>query len=94
MKQRGYRRPTSGFLPVHMPRNTAAGVVLAALSAVLGFALIWYIWWLAALSALSLLAAAIAHTFDYHRDRHIPAERVDRTERLRTRLLAANGEQA
>jgi cytochrome o ubiquinol oxidase subunit 1 len=91
MKQRGYQRPTSGFRPVHMPRNTGAGVILAALSAVLGFALIWYIWWLAALSAVLLLAVAIGHTFNYHRDWHIPAERIDRTEQLRTRLLAGNG---
>jgi cytochrome o ubiquinol oxidase subunit 1 len=94
MKQRGCRRPTSGFRQVHMPRNTGAGVVLAGLSAVLGFALIWYIWWLAALSALMLLAVAIGHTFNYDRDRQIPAERIDRTEQLRTRQLAANGERA
>ena len=37
-----------------MPKNTGAGVVLAGLSTVLGFALIWYIWWLAALSFVGL----------------------------------------
>ena len=93
MKQRGYRRPHSGFLPVHMPRNTGAGVILAALSAVLGFALIWHIWWLAAFSALVLLAVAIGHTFNYHRDWSIPAENIERSEHLRTLLLAASGEQ-
>ncbi|OWK21844.1 hypothetical protein AJ88_12355 [Mesorhizobium amorphae CCBAU 01583] len=44
MKQRGYRRPLTGFRDIHMPRNTGAGVILAGLSVVLAVALIWYIW--------------------------------------------------
>lgn len=71
-----------------MPRNTGAGVILAALSVVLAFALIWHIWWLAAVSLLSLLTAAIAHTFNYHRDFYIPAETVAVTEDARSKLLA------
>ena len=29
MKQRGYARPLTGFKPIHMPRNTGAGIILA-----------------------------------------------------------------
>ena len=29
MKQRGYVRPLEGFKPIHMPKNTGAGVILA-----------------------------------------------------------------
>ena len=32
MKRRGAQRPTSGFKPIHMPKNTAAGIVIAGLS--------------------------------------------------------------
>jgi cytochrome o ubiquinol oxidase subunit 1 len=91
MKKRGYDRPVEGFKPIHMPRNTAAGVVLSGLSTVLGFALIWYIWWLAALSFVALLATAIYHTFNYNRDTSIPADDVARLEGLRTAQLAAAG---
>ncbi|HMO28970.1 cytochrome o ubiquinol oxidase subunit I [Enterovirga sp.] len=87
MKKRGYRRPMGGFRPIHMPRNTWAGVVLAGLSTVCGFALIWYIWWLAALSFAAVIATAIFHTFDYDRDFHIPADEVVRTEEQRSQLL-------
>jgi cytochrome o ubiquinol oxidase subunit I len=80
-----------GFRPIHMPKNTAAGIVLAALSTVLGFALIWYIWWLAALSFVGLIAAAIIHTFNYNRDFYIPAEDVGRLENQRTAQLAEGG---
>jgi len=91
MKEHGYKRPLSGFRPIHMPSNTGAGIILAGLSVVTGFALIWYIWWLAALGFVALLATAIGHTFNYHRDFHIPAAEVDQTETARTELLAAQG---
>ena len=88
MKRHGYKRPLSGFKPIHMPKNTWAGVVLAGLACVCGFALIWYIWWLAALSFVTLIATAIFHTFNYNRDFFIPAAEVVRTEESRTALLA------
>ena len=91
MKSRGYKRPLTGFRPIHMPRNTAAGLILAVISYVLGFALIWYIWWLAALAFIALLVVAIGHTFDYKRDFYIPADEVARTEDERSRALAAQG---
>ncbi len=86
MKRRGFQRPTSGFLPVHMPKNTGAGVVLSLLATTCGFALIWYLWWLAVASLVALVAYAIWHSFDYDRDYHIPAEEVAATEHARTEL--------
>ncbi|MFC3691232.1 cytochrome o ubiquinol oxidase subunit I [Chenggangzhangella methanolivorans] len=89
MKKRGYVRPTEGFIPIHMPKNTWAGIVLAGISVVCGFALVWHIWWLVAASFALLLATVILHTFNYARDFHIPASEVIETERARTRLLAS-----
>jgi cytochrome o ubiquinol oxidase subunit 1 len=88
MKARGHRRPEDGFRPIHMPRNTGAGVILSFLALVLGFAMVWYIWWLAALSFIGLLVVAIGHTFNYDRDYHIPAEAVVAIENERTAALA------
>ena len=88
MKKRGYERPLGGFRQIHMPRNTGAGVIIAGLATLCGFALIWHVWWLAALSFVAVVAAAIAHSFDYDRDFHIPAEEVRREEDSRTELLA------
>jgi cytochrome o ubiquinol oxidase subunit 1 len=87
MKRRGFQRPTSGFLPVHMPKNTGSGVVLSLLATTCGFALIWYLWWLAVASLVALVAYAIWHSFDYDRDYHIPAEEVAATEHARTELV-------
>nr|WP_255595208.1 cytochrome o ubiquinol oxidase subunit I [Lysobacter sp. BMK333-48F3] len=89
MKQRGYQRPTSGFLSIHMPKNTAAGVVIAGLSTLCAFALIWQMWLVAGVSFVAMLIAAIVHTFNYKRDYYIPAEQVTATENQRTQQLAA-----
>jgi cytochrome o ubiquinol oxidase subunit 1 len=89
MKRNGYVRPTSGFLAIHMPKGTAAGITLAGISLVFGFAMIWHIWWLAGLSFAGLIGAAITHSFNYDRDYHIPADEVTRTEDAYTRELAA-----
>lgn len=87
MKKRSYQRPLTGYRPIHMPKNTGAGVIIAGLATICGFALIWYIWWLAALSFVSVIAAVIIHTFNYDRDFHIPADEVVQAEDARTQLL-------
>lgn len=87
MKKRGYQRPLTGFRPIHMPRNTGAGVIIAGLATLCGFALIWYIWWLAALSFVAAVAAVIIHSFNYDRDFHISADTVLREEDGRSELL-------
>ncbi|WP_175544887.1 cytochrome o ubiquinol oxidase subunit I [Variovorax sp. OV329] len=88
MKRRHYVRPTEGFIPIHMPKNTAAGFVIAALAAATGFGLIWHMWLLVAVGFFATIAATIFHTFNYKRDFHIPKEEVIRVEDARTRLLA------
>jgi cytochrome o ubiquinol oxidase subunit 1 len=89
MKRHGARQPTTGFKPIHMPKNTAAGFVIAMCATALGFALIWHMWLPAAAAFLAMLASAIVHTFNYDRDFHIPADVVQRTEDARLRALAA-----
>ncbi|MBS0338989.1 MAG: cytochrome o ubiquinol oxidase subunit I [Proteobacteria bacterium] len=89
MKRRHYVRPTEGFIPIHMPKNTAAGFVIAAFAAIMGFGLIWHMWLVAGFCFAAMLISTIVHTFNYKRDFHIPSEEVVRVEDARTRLLAA-----
>ena len=88
MKQQGFTRPMDGFIPIHMPKNTSAGIFLAGLATVCGFGLIWHMWLVVIVAFVALLAVAIGHTFNYHRDYYIPADQVEHTEAARTRLLA------
>ncbi|MEZ0496091.1 cytochrome o ubiquinol oxidase subunit I [Sphingomonas sp. IW22] len=90
MKSRGAEVPSEGYRDIHMPRNTGAGVILAGLSAVCGFGLVWHMWWLAGLGMIGIVGYAIWHSFDYDRDYYIPADEVARTERAQ-HALAAQG---
>ena len=90
MKDAGARQPMTGFRPIHMPRNTAAGFVIAMLATAWGFTLIWHMWLPAIALFVALVGAAIAHTFNYQRDYHIPADEVERSERARQARLAAS----
>ncbi len=80
MKERGHQRPAAGYRPIHMPRNTGTGVIVSALAAILGFAMVWYIWWLAAVAFAGVIAISIGHTFNMRRDYNLPAEEVARIE--------------
>lgn len=88
MKQRGYVRPLDGFKPIHMPKNTGAGFILAMICTLMAFALIWQIWWLAAGSFFTVIVGAIIHTFNYDREFYIPVEQVEAVEAERSKQLA------
>ncbi len=90
MKERNHARRTEGYLPIHMPKNTGAGIIIAGFAFVLGFAMIWHMFLVAGLAFLGLLVTAIGHTFNYKRDYYIPADEVARTEAIRTEELAAH----
>ncbi|MCC2975886.1 cytochrome o ubiquinol oxidase subunit I [Sphingomonas sp. PL-96] len=91
MKNRQAARPTGGYRDIHMPKNTGAGIIIAAFSAICAFGLIWYMWWLAALGLLGVIASTIIHSFNYDRDFYIPAAEVTATEEAYGRQLAAAG---
>ncbi|MBJ6120470.1 cytochrome o ubiquinol oxidase subunit I [Sphingomonas mollis] len=88
MKARGYERPVEGYRPIHMPKSTGTGVILAGISIAFAFGMIWYIWWLAAISFAAIVGVSIFHSFNYDRDYYIPADEVLHEEGERTRLLA------
>ncbi|MGX8249230.1 cytochrome o ubiquinol oxidase subunit I, partial [Escherichia coli] len=56
-KQNGtaYQQPKQ-YAPIHMPKNTGAGVIIAGFSALFGFAMIWHIWWMAIAAFVAMIA--------------------------------------
>ena len=90
MKANGYQRPLNGFVDIHMPKNTAAGFIIAAFAGLLGFGMIWQMWLLVGFSFVGMMASIIIHTFNYKRDYYIKADEVVRTEEAHTRLLEAH----
>ncbi len=89
IKSKKVARPTSGFIDIHMPKNTAAGMVLAGFATVFGLAMVFHIWWLAILGFAAVVIGAIVHTFNYDREYYIKATDVATVEAARTQQLAS-----
>ncbi|HXS20736.1 MAG TPA: cytochrome o ubiquinol oxidase subunit I [Steroidobacteraceae bacterium] len=85
MKQRGVDMKAAVYRPIHMPRNTGTGFVMAVFIGLAGFAMIWHIWWLAIGGAAAAIVALIRYAFDDDRDYYVEAEEVRRTESHRGR---------
>lgn len=93
MKEQGsaYQKPLA-YEPIHMPKNTGAGVVIAAFSLVFGFALIWHIWWLAIIGFAGMIVTWIAHSFNEDVDYYVPVEEVERIENRHFDQISEAGE--
>ncbi|MGA9479929.1 MAG: cytochrome o ubiquinol oxidase subunit I [Desulfobacterales bacterium] len=90
-KDIAYQQPDQ-YLDIHMPKNTAKGLINGALTFVFGFAMVWHIWWLAILSALGIIFTLIVRASDDDTNYIVPADEVERIENRRYRQLttAAN----
>jgi cytochrome o ubiquinol oxidase subunit 1 len=80
-KAKGEIEPPKKFHPIPMPKNTAMGFYISALSFTLAFALIWYIFWLAALCALGIIACAMIRLFVKEHEYLVSAEEVEKIEK-------------
>jgi cytochrome o ubiquinol oxidase subunit 1 len=69
---------------IHMPRNSASGLIIGLFAAAFGFAVIWHIWWLVIVGLLGVASTGIVRSFDENTSYYIPAAEVAETEaRLR-----------
>jgi cytochrome o ubiquinol oxidase subunit 1 len=88
MKEKGtaYQRPDH-YEDIHMPKDTAYGLINGMLAFVFGFAMIWHIWWLVIVSALAVVFTIIARASDDDIHYVIPAAEVERIENERYQQL-------
>lgn len=82
MKEKGsaYQTPDA-YLPIHMPRNTSAGMQIAAAASLAGFALIWHIWWLAILCSLGIVGAFIMRCYASDVDYYVEPQQIAEIEK-------------
>jgi cytochrome o ubiquinol oxidase subunit 1 len=73
--------------PIHMPKNTSAGFIIAIFSGIAGFALVWHMLIPGVIGLLGAISTAIARTFSKDVDYYIDAETVKRTELAHFREL-------
>ena len=92
MKRKGiaYKKPEN-YQPIHMPKNTWAGPVLALLTFPMGFSFVWHIWWMVGLSLVSILALWIKYTFERNKDYYVKPDEIHAAE---SKLMAVNAERS
>ena len=71
----------SSVTPIHLPKNSYAGMTIAGLAFLFGFGLIWHIFWLAGLAFLAVVIAIIIRTQIEHPEEEISINTILRTER-------------
>jgi cytochrome o ubiquinol oxidase subunit 1 len=81
-KERGEHDLTKqeSYEPIHMPKNTATGMVVSGLSLIFGFAMIWYIWWLAIASFIGVVVTCIVHSFNDDVDFYVQVDEIEEIE--------------
>ena len=91
-KEKGvaYAKPTT-YAPIHMPKNTAAGVIIAVFTMIFGFAMIWHIWWLAIVSFVGMVVTWIAKSFYQDVDYYVPVDQIETIENKHFKELSQAG---
>ncbi len=84
-KQQGvnHQQKNLEYEDIAVPKNTSAGLFIAAGSFAVGFGLIWHIWWLAAAGLLAIIAVLIYRLSQEDTERIIPAAEIARIEQAR-----------
>ena len=76
---RAWQRQDS-YEDIHMPRNTASGVVISVFSLVLCFALVWHMWVLAGIGLIGVIATFVLRSYDRDVDYYVHAAKVKQIE--------------
>lgn len=81
MKQaKGRPDEQPAYESIRLPKSTPMGMIIAGLSLVLGFALIWHIWWLAIVGLLGVIITIIMRISDENTEYTLPAAKVAKLE--------------
>jgi len=81
MKQQGLAAPK--YEDIHMPKNTAAGIYIAAFAFLACFGFVWEMVWLVVVSFVGIIVVFVRRGFDDHSEYTIPAAEVKRLEEAR-----------
>lgn len=68
---------------IHLPKNSGAGIVIAALTFTCSFSIVWHIWWLTGISFSAVVLAIIVRLMSENNEYKILAADVARIEKAR-----------
>lgn len=92
MKTNGaaYKQPIK-YEPIHIPKNTAAGVIIAGFSILFGFAMIWHIWWMAITGLVGIIVVWIMRSFDEEMHYYIQIDEIKSIEKQHYKQIYQTG---
>ncbi len=68
------------YEPIHLPKNSPMGLIIATFSFILGFALTWYMWWLAILTLLGIIVCTIIRLSGEDEEITVSVAEIKKTE--------------
>ncbi len=68
------------YQDIHMPRNTATGLIIAVFSGLFGFGLVWHIIWLVAFGLIGITTSLIMRSLNLNTDYYVKATEVEKIE--------------
>jgi cytochrome o ubiquinol oxidase subunit 1 len=66
--------------PLHLPKNTPAGLFIASAAFVFGFSMIWHIWWLAGLGILGIIMTILIRNTSGEHEETISVKKLEEIE--------------
>lgn len=78
-KQTGQVPPTR-YEDITLPKNSGAGLAIAAFAFLVGFGMVWHMYWLAAIAAVGVVATVIVRSLNDDTEYTIPAREVEKLE--------------
>ncbi len=82
MKEKGQVYQTkASYEPIHMPKNTTAGVFMGITLTAFCFAMIWHIWWLAIVGLVGGIAVFIQRCYSKDVDFYVQPQEILATEK-------------
>ena len=86
MKEKGTAHKAQGdYQPIHMPKNTACGVLIAAAATAAGFGAIWHIWWMVIAGLVASFVVFLCRAYDTDTDYYVQPDEVERIEQAHLR---------
>lgn len=74
----------SQYSPIHLPRNTATGFVIAVLSGLFGFGIVWHIDWMMTVGLVGIFVTLTVRSFNFDTDYYLQSDEI---MRIQKRLL-------
>ncbi len=61
-----------------MPKNTGAGILIAAFALVVGFGFVWHLWWLVGIGIIGAIVSIVMRTFDDETEYVLTAAEIEK----------------